>query len=187
MTPMDIAFQLLKRQTTLGEFHPDFPSPYGPVTMRRHHPTQAWYDKLSEVANSEHAGETLMGDDYDKKLVQPAENLITEGLKQQPSNRESDVWELMYQGKMKPFNLAGKGTWVHPAGMKGGDSMNSQDRQHIGIRMPLKDVQGQFRNRAAQDEGPEAWVNQDIPPERLVNLPDWWTAQRPVTWGKRGE
>lgn len=31
MTPMDEAWTLLKRQTTLGEFHPDLPSPYGPV------------------------------------------------------------------------------------------------------------------------------------------------------------
>lgn len=31
MTPMDKAWTILKRQTTLGEFHLDFPSPYGPV------------------------------------------------------------------------------------------------------------------------------------------------------------
>lgn len=31
MTPMDEAWVILKRQTTLGEFHPDLPSPYGPV------------------------------------------------------------------------------------------------------------------------------------------------------------
>lgn len=31
MLPMDDAWALLKRQTTLGEFHPDFPSPYGEV------------------------------------------------------------------------------------------------------------------------------------------------------------
>lgn len=31
MTPMDEAWMILKRQTTLGEFHPDMPSPYGPV------------------------------------------------------------------------------------------------------------------------------------------------------------
>ena len=29
--PMDVLWQLLKRQTTLGEHHPDFPSPYGGV------------------------------------------------------------------------------------------------------------------------------------------------------------
>ena len=42
--PMDEAWILLKRQTTLGEFHPDFPSPYGPVTMRRLHPLESWYE-----------------------------------------------------------------------------------------------------------------------------------------------
>jgi hypothetical protein len=31
MLPMDEAWMILKRQTTLGEFHPDFPSPYGEV------------------------------------------------------------------------------------------------------------------------------------------------------------
>ena len=40
-------------------------------------------------------------------------------------------------------------------------------RTAIGVRMPLKDVQGQFRNWT--DEGPEAWAQQDIPPERLVS------------------
>ena len=34
MDPMETAWLLLKegRQTTLGEFHPDLPSPYGPMT-----------------------------------------------------------------------------------------------------------------------------------------------------------
>ena len=31
MGPMDVAWLILKRQTTLGEHHPDLPSPYGPV------------------------------------------------------------------------------------------------------------------------------------------------------------
>ena len=31
MNPMDDAWVLLKRQTTLGEHHPDLPSPYGEV------------------------------------------------------------------------------------------------------------------------------------------------------------
>ena len=35
MTPMEKAWMILKRQTTLGEFHPDMPSPYGPVTHYR--------------------------------------------------------------------------------------------------------------------------------------------------------
>ena len=34
------AFLKASRQTELGEFHPDFPSSYGPVTMIRYHPTQ---------------------------------------------------------------------------------------------------------------------------------------------------
>ena len=31
MLPMNLAWRLLKRQTELGEFHPDLPSSYGPV------------------------------------------------------------------------------------------------------------------------------------------------------------
>lgn len=31
MKPIDLAFRLLKRQTELGEFHPDLPSSHGPV------------------------------------------------------------------------------------------------------------------------------------------------------------
>jgi len=31
MLPMDLAWRLLKRQTELGEFHPDLPSSHGPV------------------------------------------------------------------------------------------------------------------------------------------------------------
>lgn len=41
MKPMDKAWMLLKRQTTLGEFHPDMPSPHGPVT--HYHGTSSQY------------------------------------------------------------------------------------------------------------------------------------------------
>ena len=40
MSPFDKAWGLLKRQTTLGEFHPDLPSPYGSHIMHFHGTTQ---------------------------------------------------------------------------------------------------------------------------------------------------
>ena len=40
MNPFDQAWTLLKRQTTLGEFHPDLPSPYGSHVMHYHGTTQ---------------------------------------------------------------------------------------------------------------------------------------------------
>ena len=40
MSPFDQAWTLLKRQTTLGEFHPDLPSPYGSHVMHFHGTTQ---------------------------------------------------------------------------------------------------------------------------------------------------
>jgi|TARA_R100000455_G_scaffold31248_1_gene24106 hypothetical protein len=189
------AWRFLKasRQTTLGEFHPDFPSPYGPVTMIRYHPTQNWYDNFD-------AHRANYGDTFDETIPQSPQSLITEGLKATPASEEAHTWEALsteldqnkdnYR-KFKRFDLSGKGTWFHPAGMNRHSVFQSSatgrtpTRTAIGVRMPLKDVQGQFRNWT--DEGPEAWVQQDIPPERLVRVPIHWRALRPTTWGKRGK
>jgi hypothetical protein len=193
--PMDLTWRLLKatRQTELGEFHPDFPSSYGPVTMIRYHPTQNWYDNFD-------AHRANYGDTFDETIPQSPQSLITEGLKATPASEEAHTWEALsteldqnkenYR-KFKRFDLSGKGTWFHPAGMNRHSVFQSSatgrtpTRTAIGVRMPLKDVQGQFRNWT--DEGPEAWVQQDIPPERLVRVPIHWRAQRPTTWGKRGK
>jgi len=187
--PMDLTWRLLKatRQTELGEFHPDFPSSYGPVTMIRYHPTQKWYDNFDV-----HRG--IYGDTFDNTIPQSPQSLITEGLKATPASEEAQIWEehsKELDDKFKRFDLSGKGTWFHPAGMKGHSVFQSSagsktpTRMGLGVRMPLKDVRGQFRNRT--EEGPEAWVQQDIPPERLVRIPINWRAQRPKTWGKRGK
>jgi len=184
------AWRFLKasRQTELGEFHPDFPSSYGPVTMIRYHPTQNWYDNFD-------AHRALYGETFDETIPQTPQSLITEGLKATPASEEAHTWEALSSDeidKFKRFDLTGKGTWFHPAGMKRQSVFQSSGagstptRMGIGVRMPLKDVQGQFRNVSAE-EGPEAWVQQDIPPERLVRIPINWRAQRPKTWGKRGK
>lgn len=189
------AWRFLKasRQTTLGEFHPDFPSPYGPVTMIRYHPTQNWYDNFD-------AHRAMYGETFDETIPQTPQSLITEGLKATPASEEAHSWEALsaeedqnknnYR-KFKQFDLSGKGTWFHPAGMnrqsvfQHSGTGRTPTRMGLGVRIPLKDVQGQFRNWT--DEGPEAWVQQDIPPERLVRIPIHWRAQRPTTWGKRGK
>ena len=47
MTPMEKAWVILKRQTTLGEHHPDFPSPYGKVTQMHGTPSAELANEIS--------------------------------------------------------------------------------------------------------------------------------------------
>jgi|TARA_R100000234_G_scaffold68735_1_gene42120 hypothetical protein len=70
MTPMDKAWLILKRQTTLGEFHPDFPSPYGDHIMYYHGTTapraqQMLSDKL-HANRGVHGTGAYVTSDYDK-------------------------------------------------------------------------------------------------------------------------
>jgi len=190
VTPMTEAWLLLKRQTTLGEFHPNLPSPYGPVTMRRAHPTQAWFDKRKEFP------------DFESELVQPYEQIFTHGLKAQPLSLESALWEEDHKDEepnIKRFNfdLTDKGSWFYPAGPvpsfvndasgRGYPNMNIDDRQYVGVRMSPAEMRGQFRNLGYQGEGPEGFVQQDISPERLVRLPKNWTGKGTGTWGRLGQ
>jgi len=188
MTPMEEAWLLLKRQTTLGEFHPDFPSPYGPVTMRRAHPTQAWFDSIREFP------------EFDPELVQPYEKIFTHGLKAQPLSLESALWEEDRRDEepnIKRFNfdLSDKGTWFYPTGpvpwfahVPGTvyTDVNTDKRGFVGVRMNPADMRGQFRNIGYAEEGPEAFIQQDIPPERLVRLPENWVGEGIGTWGRLG-
>jgi hypothetical protein len=191
MTPMDKAWMILKRQTTLGEFHPDFPSPYGPVTMRRLHPLESWFEA------------TDLGQSIPQEDRQPYEKLIREGLKPVPASKNATEWEdmqFMNTGKFggdryKPFDMEGKsGNWVFPAGASGGGwniySDAEMGRGRLGIRMPIEQVEGMFRNRGypfgGKDEPAEGFITQHIPPELLVRLPDGWTGG-PSHFGERGE
>jgi hypothetical protein len=189
VTPMTEAWLLLKRQTTLGEFHPNLPSPYGPVTMRRAHPTQAWFDKIKEFP------------DFDSDLAQPYEQIFTHGLKAQPLSLVSALWEQANKYEepyIKRFNLniANKGNWFYPTGpvpsfvydaSSAYPNINVNNRQYVGVRMSPAEVKGKFRNLGYQGEGPEAFVQQDISPERLVRLPENWTGEGTGTWGRLGQ
>ena len=191
MKPMGKAWMLLKRQTRLGEHHPDFPSPHGPVTMRRLHPLESWYK------------DTDLGQSIPQEHRQPFHRLIQEGLKPVPASEGAVRWEdrkFMNTGKRggdryKPFDIKDKsGNWVFPAGepARGWNMYSDAElgRGRLGIRMPIEQVQGQFRNRGypfqGSDEPAEGFVQQHIPPEMLVRLPEGWVGGQ-SHFGERGE
>jgi len=181
MGPMDLAFRLLKRQTELGEFHPDLPSSHGPVTMRRWHPTKDWVEEKSG------------GPDFDESKVQSVGRALIEGLKAQPMDSEAYLWETNPEGKgrnFKPFDPEGKGLWVYATGKGNPLAIHRRNRKQIGIRKPIDETQGQFRNRGRSylNEGTEGWIQGDIPPELLVRLPDdYMGGENLATWGARGQ
>ena len=55
---------------------------------------------------------------------------------------------------------------------------NHPDSRTVGIRMPLNSSMGQFRDKGYGGEGPEAFIEGDIPPERLVMVPNFNAHQR---------
>ena len=195
--PFVKAWNFLKasRQTELGEFHPDFPSSYGPVTMRRWHPTREWGESWENQAD-------VGLEDYNSNAFQPYEKLIHEGLKTATPTAASALWEEEglankeqdIDTDVKPFNINEnkKGNWFYPKGaLSEWAKLVSHEfmdgRKQIGVRMPLSQVLGQFRNKGYQNEGPEGFVEQDIPPQYLVQLPSNWTGEGQATWGARGE
>jgi len=190
--PMAASWALLKssRQTTLGEFHQDLPSPYGPVTMFRGHPKRDWPYKD-------------MVEGYEEEHFQPYEDLIREGLRPIPVSLNSLLWEMDNQidesgtfepdERTKPFDFdTGPGNWFSPAG--GIVAGNMDGRGLVGVRMPIDELKGLFRNRGYLGEPAEAYIQQHIPAERLVQIPydppsyrDYYPLEGPSTWGKRGE
>tara|TARA_R100000234_G_scaffold119909_1_gene104291 strand:+ start:887 stop:1444 length:558 start_codon:yes stop_codon:yes gene_type:complete len=179
MTPMDEAWMILKRQTTLGEFHPDMPSPYGPVTMMRLHPTKDWYKQQKRF------------DPLPKNIHPPYESLIQTGLPTIDSDKETQDWEDDIRfaqesgakmGRVIPFDLSKPGTWVAP--YKGNITSDlGQNRKLIGMRIPVAETKGQFRNQGLIGEGAEAYIQQNIPPELLVSLPPTTEMNTENTWG----
>lgn len=171
------AFLKASRQTELGEFHPDFPSSYGPMTMISSQPTQKLIDR----------NRVLFGNDFDERMVQPYEAFIHEGIKAKPVSNSSMVWEKLRekQPHIKPFNFkeGDTGIWFRPAlqrteqEMLGGVSRPpiSYGRDYynrtVGVRMPLDESMGMFRDDGYNDEDAEAFIYGDIPPERLVMVP----------------
>lgn len=193
------------RQTELGEFHPDFPSSYGPMTAISNQFTQRHFDdfKMNYPQN------------FDESMAQPYEAFVHEGLKAKPASKSSLEWEqtgIEWANKpnphhdaigVKPFDLRErKGNWFAPAsnyrdyvrqrnlgGVTPKDmGFNHPDSRVVGIRMPLDASMGQFRDRGYSGEGAEAFIEGDIPPERLVMVPKMMTHRRGQPWpGGLGE
>lgn len=217
MDPMNNAWSLLKapRQTELGEFHPDFPSSYGPVTMQRSHPTAEFFE------NNEM--ERMMGETFTTSkntpvppmpvsMQQPAEQVFRQGLKPEPVSPYSRDWENEHRKWIendktphpttasKLFDFDKPGNWFSPIRRRN-LMENYPFRARVGVRMPIKEVQGEFRNKGWNNEPPEAWVTQNIPPERLTQIPndwDFWNSQpgkrtqkdadqHPRDFGNRGQ
>ena len=57
-------------------------------------------------------------------------------------------------------------------------AFNHPSDRVVGIRMPLDASMGQFRDKGYSGEGPEAFIEGDIPPERLVMVPRMLTHRR---------
>ena len=196
--PFSDSWLVLKRQTTLGEFHPDFPSPHGPMTLRRFHPTKEWGERWMQNIEDGYSTE----DDFNLDEFQPYENLITEGLKPQAPTLESVLWEYDHvdddiHNNVKPFTLdeTTLGNWFYPTGKLTDNQKNLSheyiteegNRKQIGVRMPIEQLQGQFRNLGYMGEAPEAHIINHIPPQYLVQVPDNYEGEGIPTFGKRGE
>ena len=116
MTAFSEAWVIIKatRQTTLGEFHPDLPSPFGPMTVISNQATKLNQDKWREAWNQFQNVE-----DFDESMSQPYESFIHEGMKAKPPSSEALDWEKPYlyhspknKVGVKPFDLTGKkGNW----------------------------------------------------------------------------
>ena len=197
--PFVKAWNFLKasRQTELGEFHPDFPSSYGPMTAISNQPTQQFFDSWRERWNHDNS--------FDERMVQPYEAFVHEGMKALPVSGATLDWEnpeKIHAPKgrvgVKPFDLREKkGRWFAPASnyydfrnreklFYGGNpkekmGFDSEGRV-VGIRMPLDASMGQFRDKGYSGEGAEAFIERDIPPERLVMVPRMLTHRRGKPW-----
>lgn len=209
--PFVKAWNFLKasRQTELGEFHPDFPSSYGPMTAISSQPTQQAFDTWRELWKRNH-----QISNFDESMAQPYEAFVHEGMKGKPPSNDALEWESPNKlhdpidslGVM-PFDLRGKkGHWFAPAsnyrdyvkqqelrnhgGVTPKENMafNHPDARVVGIRMPLDASMGQFRDKGFSGEGAEAFIEGDIPPERLVMVPKMITHRRGQPWpGGLGE
>jgi len=194
--PMKKAWDFLKesRQTELGEFHPDFPSSYGPVTMLSNQP-------INNYLNMWQRNPHLFGTKLNEDIAQPYEAFLHEGMKAKPVSEDSLEWDEMGLNSkkesnmnIKPFDLRGKeGNWFSPVSNyydEYGDSPVSLrdykfdygNTRTVGVRMPLTESIGQFRDRGYDDEGPEAFIEGNIPPERLVMMPKTLTHAEGKSW-----
>jgi len=184
------AWNFLKalRQSELGEFHPDFPSSYGPMTMLSSQPTQATIDSRMN--------DRVRFQDFDKKHTQPYESFVHQGMTGKPPSPNALDWEKAFREKQPhiiPFNFeeGDTGNWFRPAMQRSPSSVRNhkkmlemmgfgpsvisygRDNPHrtVGVRMPLDESMGMFRDKGYENEDAEAFIYGDIPPERLVMVP----------------
>jgi len=166
------AFLKESRQTELGEFHPELPSSFGPMTMIRYHPEEEWYDFNISPENRKPA------------LEQPYERLIHEGLKALPVSEGNINWEDEYisnDKNLKLFNLRNKkGNFFYPSGTNVSPTVSTFMKRPVGVRLPINKLRGQFRNQGWAHEPAEAFIEQDIDPKYLVSVPDNWRAYSSV-------
>jgi len=185
------AFLKASRQTELGEFHPDFPSSYGPVTLVSNQFTQRGFDKWNTF-------------DFDEKLAQPFESLIHQGMTGKPVSNESKMWERIGSAKSPRkvkrfvFNHWDKGNWFGPFQPLYEKWKQQRElyydpnstptynfdgkRRTVGVRMPLDSSLGMFRDKGYGNEGAEAFIYGDIPAERLVMMPNMQSQDKNVSW-----
>lgn len=158
-SPLHAAFQVLKqaRQTTLGEYHPDFPSPYGPMSYIR---TSSMVDfpqiQQQGLVPQDQSGHNTVWD-TDEGLFAPGEKQFD-----------------MTRGDGKGFFL----TKPHPRNIVRA-STSPKNKQLgtglVGVRMsPQEMAQMDMQMRTADESPedlPEMLVHESIPPERLVMMP----------------
>lgn len=187
------AWRFLKasRQTELGEFHPHFPSSYGPMTLISSQPTKQHLDSWRE--QWKHDGKI---EPFDESMAQPYEAFVHEGMRGKPPSDDALGWEKVFREKqphIKPFTFeeGDTGNWFRPAMQESpswvrnhqkmlellgvGPSVISYGRDNphrtVGVRMPLDESMGMFRDKGYENESAEAFIYGDIPPERLVMVP----------------
>lgn len=189
MTVFHKAWDFLKasRQTELGEFHPDFPSSYGPMTLISRQPTQKTIDRREKTWRN-----------FDKKYTQPYESFIHQGMTGKPPSPSALDWEEGLREKqphIKPFTFkeGDTGNWFWPAIQRSPSFLRDEQKimeamgirpslisyawerpsqgRIVGVRMPLDESMGMFRDKGYEDESAEAFIYGDIPPERLVMVP----------------
>tara|TARA_R110002020_G_scaffold14091_1_gene50086 strand:+ start:174 stop:2756 length:2583 start_codon:yes stop_codon:yes gene_type:complete len=181
--PMDIAMQLLKRQTELGEFHPDFPSSHGPVTG---------YRALSNEQRDKMIHEGLKGAPivYDEYGADPDTQAMHWFGTQSGNKRlrpDNAVWAWLAHNKKGHEEAKENAQWW--ADQKYQPMIDFETKTlREAIPSSVVAIRGQhesIKDRAMHDrDGNYPWENddwashgpvaitQDIPPEQTVRMPD---------------
>jgi hypothetical protein len=166
--------ELHPEQTTLGQYHADFPSRAGPMSMMR-------------VVPSEYM------QDIDNRGLQPLPQNANRGY-----GDDNSQWEDEMAGKDdKKFDTTrggGKGFWVTkpdfrnvtPAYAGATPSEKGMGHSMVGIRMTpedAKNLDAQWRNAKRSPEGfPEGLIHEAIDPHRLIMMRQSKNVGQPMNW-----